>query len=105
MGERRVTRALQGEDADLRAVAVADHQLVIASQGRQGRYRICNVRLSAFQEGVAAQRGDDSHGWPIVATMVALMVCSLFSAWSNTMDAADSKTSSVTSRASMPRRS
>ena len=41
----------------------------------------------------------------IVATMTALMVCIRFSAWSNTMEAADSKTSSVTSRAARPRRS
>jgi len=34
--------------------------------------------------------------------MTALMVCSRFSAWSNTMEAGDSKTSSVTSRASRP---
>ena len=53
MGERRVTRALQGEDADLRAVAVADHQLVIASQGRQGRYRICNVRFLDVRVGAS----------------------------------------------------
>ncbi len=34
--------------------------------------------------------------------MAALMVCSRFSAWSNTMEAGDSKTSSVTSSASDP---
>ena len=39
---------------------------------------------------------------PRVATMTALMVCMRFSAWSKTMEAGDSKTSSVTSRPSMP---
>jgi hypothetical protein len=38
-----------------------------------------------------------------IATMIALMVCSRFSAWSNAMFEADSKTSLVTSRPfSMP---
>ena len=34
--------------------------------------------------------------------MTALMVCNRFSAWSNTIECSDSKTSSVTSRPSMP---
>ena len=59
--------------------------------------------LAAFQQGVAAECGDPHAGSPIVATMAALMVCSRFSAWSNTMEAGDSKTSSVTSSASSPR--
>ena len=40
---------------------------------------------------------------PMVATMAALMVCSRFSAWANTIEAGDSKTSSVTSSAASPR--
>lgn len=40
-----------------------------------------------------------------VASMTALMVCMRFSAWSKTIEAADSNTSSVTSRAVMPVRS
>ena len=35
--------------------------------------------------------------------MTALMVCIRFSAWSKTIEAGDSKTSSVTSSASRPR--
>lgn len=35
--------------------------------------------------------------------MTALMVCRRFSAWSNTIDAGDSNTSSVTSGPSMPK--
>ena len=34
--------------------------------------------------------------------MTALIVCSRFSAWSKTIECSDSKTSSVTSRPSMP---
>ena len=37
-----------------------------------------------------------------VATSTALMVCMRFSAWSNTIEAADSNTSSVTSRPAIP---
>ena len=39
---------------------------------------------------------------PSVATMMALMVCRRFSAWSKTIECSDSKTSSVTSSPSMP---
>src|SRR5262249_37870784 len=39
----------------------------------------------------------------MVATIAALMVCSRFSAWSNTTEAGDSKTSSVTSSRAGPR--
>ena len=60
--------------------------------------------LAPLQQGVAAQRRDDSHGpSPIVATIRALIVCIRFSAWSKTTEAGDSKTSSVTSSASSPR--
>ncbi len=60
--------------------------------------------LAPLQQRVPAKRRDDPHGRDaIVATIRALMVCSLFSAWSKTMEAGDSKTSSVTSSASRPR--
>lgn len=39
--------------------------------------------LASLQQRVAAERDDDPHASPIVAIMVALMVWSLFSAWSN----------------------
>src|SRR5439155_1203274 len=39
---------------------------------------------------------------PSVATMTALIVCMRFSAWSNTIEYGDAKTSSVTSSASRP---
>ena len=69
--------------------------------------------LVAFEEGVASEGDDDSHGWfaslvslvvgvARVATMTALMVCMRFSAWSKAALRGDSKTSSVTSRPSMP---
>jgi hypothetical protein len=38
----------------------------------------------------------------MVATIAAFIVCNRFSAWSNTMEAGDSKTSSVTSSAASP---
>ena len=40
----------------------------------------------------------------MVATSTALIVCIRFSAWSKTIEAGDSKTSSVTSMQSMPKR-
>ena len=56
--------------------------------------------LPALEEGVAAHRHDEAHlSDRAVATMAALIVCSRFSAWSNTIEAGDSKTSSVTSSA------
>ena len=39
---------------------------------------------------------------PIVATSTALIVCIRFSAWSNTIEAGDSNTSSVTSSSASP---
>jgi hypothetical protein len=86
--------------------------------------RLLNVGIGLFaplQQGVAAQCRNDSQGRllsparlparrryqgpvaGIVAIMSALMVCIRFSAWSNTTEAGDSKTSSVTSSASSPR--
>jgi len=91
---------------------VRDYHVVGAGQRRERGHGPPDMRfldvgvglLAAFQQGVPAERGDDPHGCGgIVATIRALMVCSLFSAWSKTMEAGDSKTSSVTSSASRPR--
>ena len=71
-----VRRALQGEQPDLRAVAVGQHELVIPGHCRQRRRRGAHVgslrlrrhRLAALQQGVTAQRDHDPHvsrpGWP-----------------------------------------
>jgi hypothetical protein len=56
-------------------------------------------RSSAFPPSATTTRMGQS---PNVATITALMVCIRFSASSKTSDASDSKTSSVTSRASIP---
>ena len=91
---------------------MGEHKLVRLRQRGEREGRLVHVfflhaglgQFTAFQQGIAAERGDHPHaGSPIVATMAALMVCSRFSAWSNTMEAGDSKTSSVTSSASSPR--
>ncbi len=112
MGQRRVARAFQCQHANLRAVAVGDHHVVPAGQRRERCHGSLNVRfldvgvglLVPLQQRVPAKRRHDPHGrGAIVATIRALMVCSLFSAWSKTMEAGDSKTSSVTSSASRPR--
>ncbi len=88
-GQQRVLRALHGQQADLGAVAVREHQLVLAGQRHQGLHRLPDVRLlgggvgplTAFQQRVTAQRGDDPHSAvPIVAAISALIVCSRFSA-------------------------
>ena len=109
VGERGVLGALQGQQPDLGAVAVGDDQIVIAGQRGQGVGRGGDVvlldlgvgGLAPLEQGVAAQGDDDPHvSSTEVATMAALMVCSRFSAWSKTIEAGDSKTSSVTSRAS-----
>src|SRR5207253_5840371 len=81
-------------------------------------------RLRAAKQSIATEREHDSHAaapaaaagtrsgigvalapasWPIVATMTALIVWTRFSASSNTIERGDSKTSSVTSRASSPK--
>ncbi len=88
-----------------------DHQLVRAGD-RGKRHRghahvlalvLGSHRLAAAQQRVATQGDDDPHvALPIVATITALMVCMRFSASSQTIDASDSKTSSVTSSASRP---
>ena len=105
--------AFECQQADLRTVAMSDDQLVVARQRGQCFDSLHDVSfldvrfggLAAQEERIAAERGHHLHGrLPIVAIMVPLMVCNLFSASSNTMDAGDSKTSSVTSSASRPRR-
>ena len=113
----RVRRRLQRQQADLRAVAVGEHQLVLLRDGGQRRRGGADVdalvlgghRLAALEQRVAAQRHHHAHRCPrpgrqspSVATMTALIVCSRFSAWSKTIECSDSKTSSVTSRPSMP---
>jgi hypothetical protein len=62
--------ALQRQQADLRAVAVADDQLVLARHRRERLSRDADVaalvfgahRLAAFQQCVAAKGCDDEHG-------------------------------------------
>ena len=58
--------------------------------------------LTLPQQRVAAEGGDDAHSAPERGDHDGLIVCSRFSASSNTIDAGDSKTSSVTSSASRP---
>ena len=58
-------------------------------------------RLAPAQQRIATEGGDDMHQ-PSVATRIALMECMRFSAWSNTIEAGDSKTCSVTSMAEIP---
>jgi hypothetical protein len=102
---------LQRKQADLRAVAVRDDKLVFECERRNCLARRPRVRalvlgrqsLPAAEQGVASECDDDAHPQrPSVATMTALMVCMRFSASSQTSDAGDSNTSSVTSSASMP---
>ncbi|KGC52777.1 carbamate kinase domain protein [Burkholderia pseudomallei] len=67
--DRGVRRALQREQADLRPVAVRDHELVARRDLRDLRDRDLHVlalldfghRLIALQERVAAQCDDDTH--------------------------------------------
>ena len=103
--------ALQRQEADLWAVAVRDDELVLkrdrgerlARHARVDALVLRRQRLAAPKQRVAAERDDDAHPQlPIVATMTALIVCMRFSASSKTTEAGDSKTSSVTSRASIP---
>ena len=111
MSTARVGRALQREQADLRAVAVRDHEVVLerdrgerlARGPRVGPLVLGGQRLAAPQERVAPECDDDAHAQlASVATMTALIVCIRFSASSKTTEAGDSKTSSVTSSASSP---
>jgi len=68
-GQGQVVLALQGEHADLRAVAVADEQLVVRGErgeGPGGRLDVLDLDdgvglLAASQECVAAERGHDAH--------------------------------------------
>jgi hypothetical protein len=104
---------LQREEADLRAVAVGEHELVAFRHRRQrlrrsphvGSLHLGGHGLAALEQRVATERHDDAHGpqLPRVATRRALIVCRRFSARSNTMLASDSKTAPVTSRPSVMR--
>jgi hypothetical protein len=106
---------LQGQQADLRAVAVNDDQLVFhrhCGQTPCGDAHVVQLVLRsgdllAAQQRVAADGDDDAHlaVHPSVATSTALIVCMRFSACVKTIEASDSKTSSVTSIASRPKRS
>ncbi len=94
--------ALQCEQADLRPVAVRDDELVVAGDPGEGARGDPDVRalvagghwLTPLQEGVTTESDDDAHGTgpqplcqvPSVATMIALMVCIRFSAWSQTIE-------------------
>jgi len=59
----------EGEQSDLWAVAVCDHELVFAGEGGQGGGGLQNVlplgfrlrRLAAAQKGVAAERDNEPH--------------------------------------------
>src|SRR5690606_37332054 len=103
---------LQREQADLRAVSMGDHEVVPVCRQFAQRHRgagyvrplvPCRHRLPPPEERVSAKGDDDPHGHPpIVATRIALIVCILFSAWSNTTEAGESKTSSSTSMHPMP---
>src|SRR6476469_2589357 len=112
-----VRRRLQRQQPDLVTVPVGEDQLVLLGHGGQcGRGRphvealvLRGHRLAALKQRVPAQCHDYAHRSlppagqsPSVATMTALIVWSRFSAWSKTMEFSDSKTSSVTSRPSMP---
>ena len=97
---------LEREQADLRAIAMADDQLMLGGNRRQRLRRDMDVcalrlrrhRLAALEQRVAAESDDDAHGQsPSVATRMALIVCMRFSACSNATFASDSKTSLVTS--------
>ena len=115
-GQRRVAGALQRQQPDLRAIAVRDDHLVVVQQrlergGGAGHVRLLDVAvgpLAALQQRIAAQGRDYPHCGsprrsPSVATMTALIVGIRLAACSNTTEFGDSKTSSVTSRASRPR--
>ena len=93
MGEVRIARALEGQQADLRAIAVRNDEVMV--KGERCKRLDCRNDvlllelgergLASFQERVASQGDDDSHmglglGRPSVATMTALIVWSRFSA-------------------------
>ena len=83
---------------------------------RMGILRMGILRMGILRMGILRMHGKmhDSHLFvpgcgspgsyysPSVATMMALMVCRRFSASSKTIEASDSKTSSVTSMLSSP---
>ena len=109
-----VARGLEREEADLRSVAVRDDELVGGrdrGEGPAGHFDALALtgdgqRCPVLEQGVSAKGNDHTrraHQPPAnVATMIALIVCMRFSAWSNTIERADSNTSSVTSRLSRP---
>src|SRR5690554_3936353 len=109
---RLVGRRAQGQQADLGAVAMGDHQLMTGADDRRqplggnlhvGALGARSQGFAPFQQGVTAQGCNNQHGQPPrVATSTALMVCMRFSAWSKTIEAGLSNTSSVTSMAAMP---
>ncbi len=108
---RLVRGALQRQQADLRAVAVADDQLVLLRRrGASACAAIADVaraglpRSSARRASAARCRPRATtirmRQSPSVATSIALIVCRRFSACSNATFASDSNTSLVTSRPS-----
>ena len=109
--DRLVRRSLERKQADLRSVAVGDHELMLERDGRKCLARGARVltlvlggeSLAPTQQRVASECDDDAHRQcPNVATMTALIVCIRFSASSQTSDAGDSKTSSLTSSDASP---
>ena len=102
-----VRGALQGEQSDLRAVAVANHQLMLIGDRRQrfggdadvatlvlGGHRLSSRRSALPPNAVTTNMAQS----PSVATRIALIVCIRFSACSNARLYSDSNTSLVTSR-------
>jgi len=92
-GGLQVTSAIIGERDTLKVI----------DQGSDETTNAVNIRrFFARTAGVATTTRTAGTYDPSVATMIALIVCSRFSAWSNTMEAGDSNTSSVTSSPSSP---
>src|SRR5262249_51206144 len=87
-------RELPGQEDEITGAHVRD---VV----RAGRARLRKLDAEGSEAVVDEQHGASSLQ-PSVATSRALIVCMRFSAWSKTTDASDSKTSSATSRPSMP---
>jgi len=71
-GQRVVVTALEGQQADLRAVAVGDDDVVGGGRRRQGRRRLGDVlelhggvrRLASPEQGVATEGDQDAHRDP-----------------------------------------
>ena len=107
------SRTLDGEQADLRAVAVADDdaRARAASGGQLGAASadvppldsvVRAARPAAAGRSRPGRRRCARLSRPSAATRTALMVCIRFSAWWNTTEAGELKTSSVTSAPSSP---